>query len=129
MVLLVGAGLMMRGFLREQRNLPGFDTTRLLTADILLGGHEILRQDAAGHEPRHAAGRTFYDQLLERVRAMPGVTRAGIISRLPFDVVDASVHHRRPAGAGTRARSPPPISTRSTRRRSTRSGSGCCADA
>ena len=28
MVLLVGAGLMMRGFLREQRNLPGFDTDR-----------------------------------------------------------------------------------------------------
>ena len=38
MVLLVGAGLMMRGFLREQHDLPGFDTTRLLTADILLGG-------------------------------------------------------------------------------------------
>ena len=38
MVLLVGAGLMMRAFLREQSDLPGFDTRNLLTADILLGG-------------------------------------------------------------------------------------------
>ncbi len=38
MVLLVGAGLMLRGFLREQSELPGFDTERLLTGEILLGG-------------------------------------------------------------------------------------------
>ena len=38
MVLLVGAGLMMHGFLGEQSQLPGFPVERLLTADILLGG-------------------------------------------------------------------------------------------
>ncbi|HWK08406.1 MAG TPA: ABC transporter permease, partial [Vicinamibacterales bacterium] len=42
MVLLVGAGLMMRSFLGEQRKLPGFDTTRLLTADMFLGGAKYM---------------------------------------------------------------------------------------
>ena len=86
MVLLVGAGLMMRGFLREQRNLPGFDTSQLLTADILLGGTKYFDKTPQDRNLVTAQPEIFFDQLLERVRAMPGVTRAGIISRLPFDV-------------------------------------------
>ena len=86
MVLLVGAGLMMRGFLREQRDLPGFDTTRLLTADILLGGTKYFDKTPQDMNLVTPQGEVFFDQVLERVRAIPGVTRAGIISRLPFDV-------------------------------------------
>jgi len=86
MVLLVGAGLMMRGFLREQRDLPGFDTTRLLTADILLGGPKYFDKTPQDMNLVTTQPEIFFDQLLERVRAIPGVTRAGIISRLPFDV-------------------------------------------
>src|SRR6185436_11060926 len=86
MVLLVGAGLMMRGFLREQRDLPGFDTTRLLTADILLGGTKYFDKTPQDMNLVTSQPELFYEQLLERVRALPGVTRAGIISRLPFDV-------------------------------------------
>ena len=55
MVLLVGAGLMLRG-LAEERRLPGFDPKRLLTADILRGGPGF-QQDTARHEPRDSAGR------------------------------------------------------------------------
>ncbi|HEX6464399.1 MAG TPA: FtsX-like permease family protein, partial [Vicinamibacterales bacterium] len=86
MVLLVGAGLMMRGFLREQHDLPGFDTTRLLTADILLGGTKYF--DKTPHDMNLVTGQSeiFFDQVLARVRALPGVTRAGIISRLPMQV-------------------------------------------
>jgi putative ABC transport system permease protein len=86
MVLLVGAGLMMRGFLREQRDLPGFDTTRLLTADILLGGTKYFDKTPQDMNLVTSQPEIFYEQLLERVRGLPGVTRAGIISRLPFDV-------------------------------------------
>jgi putative ABC transport system permease protein len=86
MVLLVGAGLMMRSFLGEQRKLPGFDTTRLLTADILLGGAKYLSKTPQDTNVVTPQVEIFYDQLLERVRALPGVTRAGIISRLPADV-------------------------------------------
>ena len=86
MVLLVGAGLMMRSFLGEQRKLPGFDTTRLLTADILLGGAKYFSKTPQDTNVVTPQVEVFYDQLLERVRALPGVTRAGIISRLPADV-------------------------------------------
>ncbi len=86
MVLLVGAGLMIRGFVREQRNLPGFDTTRLLTADILLGGTKYFDKTPQDMNLVTSQGEIFYDQVLERVRAIPGVARAGIISHLPLDV-------------------------------------------
>jgi putative ABC transport system permease protein len=86
MVLLVGAGLMIRGFLQEQRNLPGFDTTRLLTADILLGGTKYFDKTPQDTNRVTPQVEIFYDQLLEHVRAIPGVTRAGIISHLPFEI-------------------------------------------
>jgi putative ABC transport system permease protein len=86
MVLLVGAGLMMRGFLREQRSLPGFDTTRLLTADVLLGGTKYFDKTPQDTNLVTGQAEVFYDRVLEGVRALPGVTRAGIISRLPMDV-------------------------------------------
>ena len=86
MVLLVGAGLMMRGFLREQRSLPGFDTTRLLTADILLGGTKYFDKTPQDMNLVTPQAELFFDQLLERVRAIPGVTRTGIISHLPLDI-------------------------------------------
>jgi putative ABC transport system permease protein len=86
MILLVGAGLMLRGLLAEQRRLPGFDPERLLTADILLGGPKYFSKTPHDTNLVTPKAEAFYDQLLERVRAQPGVTRAGVISRLPMDV-------------------------------------------
>jgi putative ABC transport system permease protein len=77
---------MMRSFLGEQRKLPGFDTTRLLTADIMLAGAKYASKTPEDNNLVTPQVEGFYDQLLERVRALPGVTRAGIISRLPADV-------------------------------------------
>ena len=86
MVLLVGAGLMIRGFLRERSDLPGFATERLLTADILLGGTKYFDKTPQDTNLVTPHSETFYDGLLERLRANPAVERAGIISRLPFNV-------------------------------------------
>ena len=86
MVLLVGAGLMMRGFLREQSDLPGFDTKGLLTADILLGGTKYFDKTPQDMNLVTPQAELFFDRVLERVRALPGVTRAGITSRLPMEV-------------------------------------------
>ena len=86
MALLVGAGLMLRGLVSEQRRLPGVDPERLLTADILLGGPRYFRKTPHDTNLVTPQAEVFYDRLLERVRALPGVTRAGIMSRLPMDV-------------------------------------------
>jgi putative ABC transport system permease protein len=86
MVLLVGAGLMMRAFLHEQKALPGFDTRNLLTADILLGGTKYFDKTPQDMNVVTPDVEIFYDRVLERVRAIPGVERAGIASRLPFEV-------------------------------------------
>ena len=86
MVLLVGAGLMMGAFMREQKELPGFDTRNILTADILLGGTRYFDKTPEDMNVVTPAVEVFYDRVLERVRALPGVQQAGIASRLPFQV-------------------------------------------
>jgi predicted permease len=86
MVLLVGAGLMMRALLREQGSLPGFDTHNLMSADILLGGTRYFEKTPADMNRVTPEVEAFYDRVLERVRAIPGVARAGIASRIPIEV-------------------------------------------
>lgn len=86
MVLLVGAGLMMRGFMKEQGQLPGFDTERLLAGEILLGGTRYFDKTPQDMNLVTPQVEAFYDQVLERVRALPGVRRAAIISKLPLEV-------------------------------------------
>ena len=86
MVLLVGAGLMMRGFMREQSSLPGFSTERLVTGEVLLGGTRYFDKTPQDMNLVTAQCEVFYDQVLARVRALPGVKQAGIISRLPLSV-------------------------------------------
>jgi putative ABC transport system permease protein len=86
MVLLVGAGLMMRAFLQEQGNLPGFDTRKLMSADILLGGTKYFAKTPEDMNRVTPDVERFYDGVLERVRALPGVASAGIASRIPIEV-------------------------------------------
>jgi putative ABC transport system permease protein len=85
MILLVGAGLMMRGFLKEQSALPGFNTEKLLTADILLGGTKYFEKIPGDKNRVTPECSLFFERVLEGVRALPGVRSASIISRLPLD--------------------------------------------
>ena len=74
MVLLTGAGLLGRSFLRLSAVDPGFRAERLLTMKLDLGG--------AGWHTR-AEVRAFAASLEERVAALPGVVSASATSRLP----------------------------------------------
>lgn len=74
-VLVTGAGLMIRSVDALQRVEVGFDPDSVLTMRLAL--------PAASYEtPEQVVG--VYERLLERVRALPGVRRAGLMRALPL---------------------------------------------
>ncbi len=75
LLLMIGASLMMRSFLRLQDVNPGFNPAAVLTASIDLPGTKY---------PRPEQQMAFYQQLEERLQALPGVTAVGVSSVLPL---------------------------------------------
>ncbi|HEX3236411.1 MAG TPA: ABC transporter permease [Gemmatimonadales bacterium] len=75
LVLLIGAGLLVQSFLRVRGVDPGFDPEHLLTARIEL---------TSVRYPHSPEIRALYDNLLRRVRAIPGVTSAAAVRALPM---------------------------------------------
>ncbi len=73
LVLLVGAGLMLKSFVRLTQVDPGFNPDRLLVFNIGL--------PSSAEAPRQTA---FYQEVVERLRAVPGVKEVGAVSRLPL---------------------------------------------
>jgi putative ABC transport system permease protein len=80
-VLLVGAGLLVRSLQRLIAVDPGFDPANISAVTITL-------PDAT--YPDSLRRVAFYERLLERVRTMPGVQSAGIISWLPMTLGNAA---------------------------------------
>jgi len=74
-VLLVGAGLLVNSLLRLQRIEPGFDPERMLSFRVSL-------PPAKYSEPQQIE--SFYQGLLTRVGALPGVTAVSATSALPL---------------------------------------------
>ena len=75
LVLLAGAGLLLRSFTHLTRVEPGFETDHRLSVTTLLPRPQY---DAP------AATISFYDQALERIRARPGVESAALTSLVPI---------------------------------------------
>ena len=75
MLLTIGATLTMRTLLRLQATKPGFDAEGVLTASITLPTTKYAKP-----EQRFA----FYQRLLDRVRVMPGVQAASMVSLIPL---------------------------------------------
>ena len=76
LVLLVGAGLLVKSFGRILAVDPGFSSENVLTTQIALPATRY--SDAA-------ARRSFWDRMLVKVREIPGVTAAGLTSNVPFN--------------------------------------------
>ena len=75
LLLLIGAGLMIRTFISYQRLNPGFRTDNLLTMKLALPFKKY---------PKPEQQVAFYQQVIERVRALPGVQGVGAVSDLPL---------------------------------------------
>jgi predicted permease len=76
LVLLIGAGLLVRSFVRLQHTSPGFQSENVLTAFVSL-------PVAQYKEPAQRAA--FGRSLLERVRSIPGVRSAATVDFLPYN--------------------------------------------
>lgn len=74
-VLLVGAGLMVRTFVALRHVDPGFDPRGVVTMTISVNGTA---------EAAPASRVAFFQQLLPRIRALPGVASAAYINHLPL---------------------------------------------
>ena len=79
-VLVVGAGLLFKSFLRLRAVDPGFDPRGVATFDVSLPDADTPEQ-----------ARQFFGALLERVRTLPGVRSAGAIFGLPLTDFDYSI--------------------------------------
>jgi putative ABC transport system permease protein len=75
LLLLIGAGLLMRSFVNLRATNPGFDPSHVMTANFILNS-------VTYSEAEEQLG--FYDQFLAKLRALPGVESVGGINPLPF---------------------------------------------
>jgi putative ABC transport system permease protein len=75
LILLVGAGLLLKSFWLLQRVDPGFDYRNVLTAKVVLSSDRY-----AGT----ANVKTFYDSLLTNIKTLPGVAQASIAQSIPL---------------------------------------------
>ncbi len=76
LVLLIGAGLMVRSLWKLQTIDPGFDQHNVLTMNV-----EVNKKLFASATEESQ----FFDQVLTRIRALPGVESAGAIDDLPLN--------------------------------------------
>jgi predicted permease len=84
LVLLVGAGLLLRGVLMLQGTPTGFSSVNVLTAHLSI-------PDTAGSGPGNFTG-----PFLDAVGALPGVSAAGMISRLPIQSYGTNANYTIP---------------------------------
>lgn len=74
LLLLIGAGLLVKSFVRLQQVSPGFDPHNVVALNLFLPGAKY---------PEDAQQRAFFDQAQERIQSLPGVESVGMVSNLP----------------------------------------------
>ena len=85
LILLIGAGLMIKSFANLTKVDPGFNPNRLLIFSISVS--------ATDDEDRQIQ---FYQQIIQRLTGVPGVERVAAVSRLPFSGGNSNRTFNRP---------------------------------
>jgi len=81
MVLLVGAGLLLRSFAKMLATDPGIETTHVMTASLALPKQDYPTQERVN---------AFYGELQRQLEAMPGVRAVGFSSNIPIIGLNSS---------------------------------------
>jgi putative ABC transport system permease protein len=95
LLLLTGAGLLLRSFHRLQSVNPGFNAEHVLSFDLTLPGVKYRTRDVQSG---------FFERVIEKLHTLPGVEEVGTTSRLPLkqksgQILSYSVEGQsRPAG-------------------------------
>ena len=95
LILLIGAGLLINSFVRLRNVDPGFRAENLLTMQIVLPAQKY---------PNRARRAVFYDELIRRVEALPGVRSAAVTNWVPLvrqgDSIGFNIEGRPDPGRG-----------------------------
>jgi predicted permease len=75
LMLLIGAGLLMRSFFRIEAVPPGFATDHIISMRAVANGPKYRQEGAAAQ---------FYREAGDRIRQLPGVKSYGLVSALPL---------------------------------------------
>jgi putative ABC transport system permease protein len=97
LVLLIGAGLLLKSFTRLREIDPGFRADHLLTMHVQLSGPRY-------EEARRRAG--YYSELQERLGTLAGVQAVSVVGWLPVDRVGADTSGGNPFSIEGRAWNP-----------------------
>ena len=76
LVLLIGAGLMIRTLWQLRDVRPGFDSSNVLTMTVAISRDRFASPSGEVN---------FFHEVLQRVKALPGVEEAGAVDSLPLD--------------------------------------------
>jgi len=74
-VVLISTALLVKSFILSVSASPGFNSNNLMTAQVMLPKTRYTSD---------AMEKNFSDEVLSRIRALPGVTSAGVASAIPF---------------------------------------------
>jgi predicted permease len=75
LMLLIGAGLLIRSFVRLQSVSPGFNPDHVISMRLGAGNHRFKNRDESN---------AFFRAQIQKAAATPGVTSAGTVTSLPF---------------------------------------------